>query len=741
MTSAVSLDYETFLSQKTLTTPDVGRIIPFDLLHPRLFPFQKDIVKWAVKRGRAAIWAAVGLGKTLMYGEWMRQVNEVTIIMIPLGIARQTVRKLREHLKIEARYVRSQNEIKPDECKFYITNYDIIEKFDPSTFKAVILDESSILKNYSGVIKRYILREYKHTPYKLALTATPAPNDLLELGNHAEFLNVMTSKQMISVFFIQEDRRKGDKFRLKRHAVKQFYQWLASWAVAMRRPSDLGYSDEGYQLPAIKVHLHTVDSNYTPPGMMPGFGVGSISATAAKKIRRETIAPRAEVVAKLLNASDEQWIVWCDLNQEAEDLHELVDGSINVHGSLSIDAKNSGIESFIDGETRVLITKPKIAGMGVDMQHCKNMLFMGMGFSWETYHQAVGRIARFGQLADEVQVHLVISEQERSVYEAVERKGREAEAMIDQLIEAMQDTMQANLQPQQTARPYVTGEAEEGRWKLLLGDCVRCMAELPDNSVDEVLFSPPFSDLFVFSNMVEDLSNCLTHEEFMAHMAFVAKELLRITKPGRICAFHIQDRKLTYVRDGMRGIFPLSDELIRAYVDAGWVFRSRITIDKDPELVAIRTWDADLTYGSLKRSGLHVAPVAPDYMLVFAKPGDPEVETDPVGRGDIDFNTWCRWARAIWYDVREVDVLDTSKGTDDERHIAPTQLEVARRAITLWSNPGEVIFSPFAGIASEGTVAVRLGRRFLGIELKQDYFNAACRNLRSADAYSGGTLL
>jgi DNA modification methylase/superfamily II DNA or RNA helicase len=739
-----NMEYDKFLASKKTFAQDVGKDIELGDIHPTLFPFQAAITKWAVKKGRAAIFADVGLGKTIMQLEWARQIGEVTLILAPLAVAQQTVNEARKHLNMDVRYVRSQTDVKPDECRVYITNYEMLEHFDSAAFGAVILDESSLLKNYSGATKRAIITAFKNTPYKLCCTATPAPNDLLEIGNHAEFLNVMTSKQMISVFFIQNDRRDGQDFRLKRHAVDRFYEWLSSWAVALKKPSDIGdYDDTGYNLPELNLEVHYINSDYTPKGMLPGFGVGAISATDAKKVRRATIDARAAFTAPHINASSDQWIVWTALNDEADTLANLIPDSINIHGSLPIESKVSGLMAFINQDVRVLNSKVSIAGMGVNMQQCANMLFFGVDYSWEGFYQAIGRIRRFGQLAKRINVVVVTTEQERPVYQAIVDKGIEAQAMTAELIARCKVHMQQNIQGvMDVNKDYSEKDISGKDWTMWLGDSCERMHAIPSNSVDLSIYSPPFADLFIFNHSARDLSNSLSHDEFMAHMQFIIAENLRITKPGRIIAVHIQDRKQTYVRDGKRGIFPLSDELIRAYVAAGATFRARITIDKDPELVAIRTKDSDLMYGSAERNALKVAPVPPDYLLVFAKEGEADTPTKPTEHNELDFATWCKWARAIWYDVDETNVLPTraAKGNDDERHIAPLQLGVIERAIKLWSNPGELVFSPFAGIGSEGWESLKNRRRFHGIELKKEYHDVACRNLRDAETKFGRTL-
>lgn len=752
MTGEISVtdkSYEVFLASKKLKVLDSGKT-PGEI-HTTLFPFQRDIVRWAVKKGRAAIFADVGLGKTLMQLEFARHIDEMTLILAPLAVVRQTVHEAQKHLAMEVRDVRSQADVKPAECKFYITNYEMLEHFDAGAFKTVILDESSILKNFSGVMKRRLITTFKDTPYKLACTATPAPNDLLEIGNHADFLGVMSSRLMTSIFFTHDSQSakssSGNKYRLKKHAVQRFYEWLASWAVALKKPSDLGYEDTGYDLPELCIEVHAVDSPYTPAGMLPGFSAGSISAVAAKKVRRSTIESRSVLAVSQITASTEQYLIWTGLNHEAEYLNKHIPGSFNLHGGLKPDEKVQAIQDFVAGNIRVLITKSSIAGMGVNMQNCRNMVFFGIDYSWEQFYQSIGRVYRFGQKADRVNVSVVISQQEMSVYNSIEKKGIEAKTMTGELIEASRAYVQENIQGQQHG-DWQYNELDiaspSGKWRLMLGDSCQRMQEIPDNSIGLSVYSPPFGGtIYIYSATERDLGNSKTNEEFLEHYRFIVREKLRITMPGRYTCVHIQDTKMYALNnDGNRGLYPLSDELTKLHIQEGWTFRSRITIDKNPQLVATRNHDNDLLFITGKRDGCDLAPMNTDYLLVFEKPGTNPIPVKPYDNGMTE-EEWILWARAVWYSIRETDVLnvDVARTNEDERHLCPLQLGLIERCIRMWSNPGETVFSPFAGIGSELYEALHWKRRGLGIELKPEYHRVAVRNLENAETEFGGKTL
>lgn len=739
--------YEDFLASKKTFAQDVGKGISADAIHPVLFDFQRDIVRWSVKKGRAAIFADVGLGKTPMQVAWALAVGETTLILAPLAVAQQTVALARDLMGVEVRYVRSQEQVKPDECKIYITNYEMMEHFDAAVFGAVVLDESSILKNFSGKMKKELIRKFAATRFKLCCTATPAPNDITELGNHAEFLGVMSNVQMLSIFFTYDSDELGaDAYRLKKHARVQFYQWLASWAVALKKPSDVGnYDDSGYMLPELRVHLHTVNANYTPEGMLPGFGYGKISAVDAKKVRRRTIDARAAFAVDLINPTPDQWVIWTGLNDEADTLAEQVVESVNVQGSMTMDAKVAGIQAFTGQTIRNLISKTSIAGMGINMQHCHKMLFFGIDYSWEQFYQAVGRILRFGQKADYVDVHIITSEEELSVWQVVELKGAEAKMMTQELIDASKAFMTANLAGQQAGEWNYTenvAESDIGKWRLMLGDSCERMKEIPDDSVDLSIYSPPFSDVFVYSSTERDLGNSKTLDEFFSHYEFIIQENLRITKPGRLAAVHVMDTRMMKQTEGTRGRKDFSGMVIEAYQKEGWIFWERITIDKNPQAQAIRMKDHGLLFKTLKKDSLELSGGHADYLLIFKKPGKNEVPVMPIDNGEMTAEDWILWAHPVWYGIRESNTLNVAvaRADDDEKHMCPLQLDLIERVVKLWSNPGELVFSPFAGIGSELYEAIKWRRRGLGIELKPEYFQTAIHNLNNAERLNGKTL-
>ena len=718
--------YQELLKSKRLTIAASGFDVDPALINSRLFGFQKAIVVWALRKGRSAVFASTGLGKTLIQVEIARLIGKRALIIAPLTVARQTVKIARDMLGVDVHYTRSSGDLSDG---INITNYEMIEHFDASKFDAVLLDESSILKSLDGKTRLTLSFMFATTPYRYCFTATPAPNDITEIGRHAEFLGVMSNAEMLAAFFINDMKQKDGTYRLKRHAVKKFYEWLASWAVAVVKPSDIGYDDTGYDLPPLTVDTVTVDADYTPEGMLPGFNVGGISAIEAKKVRHETLDARVAKVVELVSAPG-QWIVWTGLNDEADTLHRLLPDSVNVHGSMEPDAKIEALQAWQDGQVRVLITKTSIAGFGINMQNAHQMVFCGMDYSWEAYFQAVRRCWRFGQ-TESVTVKVVMSQQEMPIFDRVLEKETEATTMTRELVKHAADYVKRELVGDaRDDYQYKEAEAEGHHWRLLLGDSCERMAEIPDNSVDLSIQSPPFISLYTYSPTERDMGNSRNPEQFFAQYRLIIDELLRVTKPGRNCCVHVQQVAATKTNDGYIGIKDFRGDVIRAFIDAGWIHHGEVTIDKNPQVQAIRTKTKGLMFVQLHKDSIASRPAFGDYLLIFQKPGINAVPVKP----EVTNEEWIQWAHPVWYDISETKVLNVAvaRSEEDERHMCPLQLPLIERCVRLWSNRGEVVFSPFAGIGSELYEAVRLGRRGLGIELKEDYWRVAQRNLTEA---------
>lgn len=420
-------DYQEFLASKRLIAPDAGRDIPEARLNPHLFPFQKALARFALRKGRSACWASTGLGKTRICLAWAEHAAERVLLLCPLAVAQQTVRE-GERIGIPVTYARSQEQAAPHGIT--ATNYELVDRFSADFFDGVALDESSLLKSQDGRTKQKLIEKFRRTPAKLCLTATPAPNDREELANHAEFLGVMTRAEMLACFFRNTD---DEGWRLKRHAQAAFYRWLASWAVAMNHPRDLGFAQAGYDLPPLRILPQFIETDAQPADRL--FFESLKGVTERASVRRATVADRYAAVLEQMQAEPwEPWLCWYGLLEEGRALkREFGDEAVFVEGSLKPEEKERRLMAFVNGEARVLITHPKLAGFGLNLQHCARMMFVGLDDSFESYFQCIRRCWRFGQQRP-VNVHVVLAEPQRVIFENVQAKEREAGILSAELV-------------------------------------------------------------------------------------------------------------------------------------------------------------------------------------------------------------------------------------------------------------------------------------------------------------------
>lgn len=437
------MTYDDFLRSKRFEIPPAG-FEPYPITGPH-FEWQKDIDRWAVRKGKAALFEDCGLGKTLQQLEFGRQAHEHTnkpvLIVAPLAVAQQTKR---EGVKFgyQVNVCRSQADVVPG---INITNYEMLSHFDAGAFSGVVLDESSILKSYAGKIKRQIVDMFQATPYKLACTATPAPNDFMELGNHAEFLGIMSRSEMLSTFFVH-DGGSTQSWRLKGHAQDDFWRWIASWAVVLSNPVDLGYDGGAYNLPPLNVieHIVKADVKCDAYGQEMLFAPSVQTLNDRRAARRESLTERVKRCAEIANSTDKQVLVWCDLNDESRELTKAIKGAVEVTGSDTDDHKADAMMGFSSGDVRVLVSKPKIAGWGMNWQNCDTEIFCGLSDSFEAYYQAVRRCWRFGQ-KNPVDVHIVTSEAEGAVKANIERKQADALRMASEMVKYTKDILRADV--------------------------------------------------------------------------------------------------------------------------------------------------------------------------------------------------------------------------------------------------------------------------------------------------------
>ena len=722
------MDYESFVASKRRAEVATGH--KPGQLNEHLFDFQAAIVEWAVRRGRAAIFADTGLGKTLMQLSWADEVASQTggivLVLAPLAVSEQTIEQGRAFGIEVSRVVQGGTPTGPG---VWITNYERMDSIDFTELHGLVLDESSILKAHDGKTRQRIIEAAQGVPYRLSCTATPSPNDFDELGNQCEFLGVMTRTEMLATYFVNDTGDTGT-WRLKGWGASKFWEWMGTWAVVLRNPQDLGFNGARYELPPLNYHEHVVETEQLTGEL---FARPAMGLAERRKAQRDSVEARCRALADVVNAEPgEPWLIWCHLNDEAELITQLIPGAVNVQGSDSPESKSKNLLGFAHGEIRVLVSKPKIAGFGMNWQHCARMAFVGLDDSFEKFYQAVRRCYRFGQKR-EVQVHLFTAENEGQILANLKRKEVQHHEMSANMIEHMKEIMNHELTGQTNVVEAYQEDTYEGEgYTVHLGDCVKWARRMADNSIDYSVFSPPFADLFVYSNSDHDMGNCKNDEEFAAQFKFLVAELFRVLKPGRNVSFHCMNLPTTKMRQGFIGLRDFRGDLIKAFQDAGFIYHSEVCIWKDPVVAMQRTKALGLLHKTIRENSTMSRMGLPDYVVTMRKPGDCE---ERVTHGDdLPVLMWQKYASPIWTDINQGRTLNKLPARDenDEKHMCPLQLDVIERCIHLWTNKGDLVFSPFTGIGSEGYCAVKMGRRFVGTELKPQYWDLACLNIEDA---------
>lgn len=727
------MDYDQFVANKIRGEIATGH--QPGPLNENLFDFQHAIVSWAVRRGRAAIFADTGLGKTLMQLSWADEVASnkggAVLILAPLAVSEQTIEQGKT-FGIDVRRVPDNGFI--HDKGVWITNYERMDKIDFGQLDGVVLDESSILKSHDGKTRTKLIESCQTIAYRLSCTATPSPNDFMELGNQCEFLGVMSRTEMLATYFVNDTGDTGT-WRLKGWGASRFWEWMASWSVVLRNPSDLGFDGSRYILPEPVYHEHVVETEQA--GDL--FAKPAMTMTERRKAQRDSIEARCKSLADVVNADQsEPWLIWCHLNDEAETLASLIPGAVNVQGSDSPETKSSEMMNFTHGKTRVLISKPSICGFGMNWQHCARIGFVGLNDSFEQFYQAVRRCHRFGQKRP-VHVHIFTAENEGQILANIKRKEQQHHEMSAQMVDHMMVVMDTELKGITNVKEEYRENVYNGEgFTVHLSDCVKLARKLESESIDYSIFSPPFADLFVYSNMANDMGNCRDDGEFMAQFEYLVAEMFRIIKPGRNVSFHCMNLPTTKMRQGFIGLRDFRGDLIRLFQKHGFIYHSEVCIWKDPVVAMQRTKALGLLHKTIRENSSMTRMGLPDYVVTMRKPGD----ADPrVTHGDdLPVDLWQKYASPIWDDIDQGRTLNKLPARDDndEKHMCPLQLDVIERCIHLWTNQNDLVFSPFTGIGSEGYCAVRMGRRFVGSELKTVYWQLACQNIDDAKKEQAG---
>lgn len=719
------MNYQDFLNNKIKQYQETGFDIDESHLNKNLFDYQRFIVCKALKAGKYAIFAECGLGKTLMQLSWADEVRKKTnldvLILAPLAVSSQTIE---EGKKFGINLFKIEN--KQESPSIYITNYEQLDNIDCSLFAGVVLDESSILKSFDGKLRNKIIDGFAKTQFKLACTATPSPNDPMELGNHAEFLNIMSYTEMLAMYFVH-DGGETAKWRIKGHCHQLFWDFVSSWAVMISNPCDIGFDGSKHILPKLNLIESKITTDKKDNGLL--FNDSAISATDFNAELRRTQKQRLNEVAKIVNNSTENFIIWIKQNEEGEELRRLIPDAIEVKGSDKSEIKESRLLGFAKNEFRVLITKTKIAQFGMNFQNCHNQVFASLDFSFEGTYQAIRRSYRFGQ-KNEVNIYLITLDTMANVKQAIQTKEDNFRKMQQGMVIAL------NFNQQKKDKKLMTEFLKKTNDKFTIwnGDCVQVIKQIEDKSVDFSIFSPPFADLYCYSDSIEDMGNSKDYKEFMIAFGFLVNELARVVKNGRNVAVHCMDLPIQKGKEGFIGLRDFSGLILQAFNNAGFIYHSRVTIWKDPVIEMQRTKALGLLHKQVKKDSSMSRVGIPDYLMVFRNAGENET---PINC-KIDVDTWQKFASPVWMDINYSKTLNKNPAREDndEKHICPLQLDTIYRAITLWSNEGETVFTPFMGIGSEIYQAIKMGRKGMGVELKKAYFDVALKNIIDATSES-----
>lgn len=724
------MNYTEFLEAKQKHHILSGFSVDDSLLNKHLFDFQKFIVKRALLAGKYAIFADCGLGKTLMQLDWAHQVIAETekpvLILAPLAVSGQTIKEGNKFGIKVWKWQGNDNAINDEYHngipRIWITNYEQLENIDCSIFSGIVLDESSILKNFEGKIKTKVIDNFKNTPYKLACTATPSPNDPMELGNHAEFLDVMSRNEMLAMYFVH-DGGETAKWRIKGHATKVFYQWVGSWAIMLNKPADIGYQMNGFDLPKLNLIEEKIITSKRDNGLL--FNDTAVNATNFNQELRITKNERLNKVAEIVNNTDTNFIIWIKQNEEAELLRKLIPDAVEVKGSDTPEYKEKMLLGFANNDFRVLITKTKIAQFGLNYQNCYSQIFASLDFSFEGLYQAIRRSYRFGQ-NHEVNIYVITTDTMQNVIQSINNKQKQFEIMQKEMSDAVNVCLSGN---NLEVGNYDISEVKTNEYHIKRGDCVQLIKNVESESIGLTVFSPPFAELYTYSSHVEDMGNSKDYNEFLIQFGFLVKELYRVTKQGRNVCVHCMDLPVQKGKEGFIGLRDFTGMILRSFEEHGFIYHSRVTIWKDPVVEMQRTKALGLLHKQIKKDSTMSRVGLPDYVLIFRKDGD---RTDPVTNTDMPVDLWQKYASPVWMDINYSNTLQgfrNGRDEKDEKHICPLQLETIERLIILYSNKGDTVLTPFMGIGSEVYQAVNLERYGIGFELKESYYDLAKKNL------------
>lgn len=661
----MSAAYLEFLRAKARLAPAMGFETTDDEIHPLLKPHQRDIVRWCVKGGRRAIFAAFGLGKSLMQLEAVRLVLKHGggrgLIIAPLGV-RQEFRRDAKKIGIEVKFIRRIEDC-DGEGGIYLTNYETVRdgKLDPNLFTAVSLDEASVLRSYGSKTYQTFLTLFDQCRFRFVATATPSPNRYKELIHYAGFLGIMDTGQALTRFF-QRDSTKANNLTLYPHKEREFWIWLNSWAIFLQRPSDLGYSDDGYMLPPMDVRYHVVKTDLSSDevdrdGQKSLFRDAAIGLKDAAHEKRDTLDARIECLKAIVGADpDSHYLLWHDLEDERRAIETAIPDAVSIYGSQDLELREQRIIDFSEGAFKYLTAKPVLAGSGCNFQHhCHKAIFLGIGFKFNDFIQAVHRIQRFLQ-AHPVEIHIIYAETESEVLRTLQEKWTNHNEMVEKMADVIKAHGLNELSLSAALTRSIGVERAEVRgngWLAAHNDCVLETGAMEENSVDLIVTSVPFSNHYEYTPSYNDMGHTDNDEHFFEQMDFLSPNLLRILKPGRLACVHTKDRILfgNVTGKGMPTVNPFHAKCLFHYLKHGFAYMGMITVNTDVVRENNQTYRLGWTENS--KDGTKMGVGSPEYILLFRKlPSDTSraYADDPVVKSKTDY-TRARWqtdAHAFW---------------------------------------------------------------------------------------------
>lgn len=822
----MNADYRKFLEDKVCVAPRLGFDVDESEVNPLLKPHQRSIVRWMVAGGRRACFAAFGLGKTMMQLEAVRltltRCGGRGLIVIPLGVKQEFTRDA-AMLGISVRFIRRIEEC--DDEGIYLTNYETVRdgKLDPKHFKVASLDEASALRGFGGTKTFRVFMamfagddraagvRHEGVPYRYLATATPSPNEYIELLAYAAYLDVMDVGQAKTRFF-KRDSTKADCLTIHPHKEAEFWLWVASWALFVTKPSDVdpAFSNVGYDLPKLDVRWHEIPSDhrnagYEKDGQARMFRAEAIGVQNAAKEKRDSLQARIAKLTEIVSeAPDDHFLLWHDLEDERRAIKAAIPDAVEVYGSQDLDERERRIVAFSNGESKILAGKPSMLGSGCNFQRfCHRAVFLGIGFKFNDLIQAIHRIHRFLQ-HEPVRIDLIYTEAEREVRRTLERKWEQHEELVRNMTEIIRQYGLADaalahnlLRSIGVQRAEVIGKT----YRLINNDSVEEVRAMPDNSVGLIVTSIPFSHQYEYTPSYNDFGHTDDNEHFWAQMDFLTPQLLRVLQPGRIAAIHVKDR---ITPGGINGfgfqtVQPFSDECVAHFIKHGWAFLARKTVVTD--VVRENNQTYRLGWSEQCKDGSRMGAGMPEYVLLFRKPPTdrsngyadvPVVKSKAEytrARWQLDAHGFTRssgnrhlqpaelegldqqqifrmfreysmgtiydfehhvrigeavdatgwlpstfmllqpqsWHPDVWTDITRMLTLNSSQHAKGrEMHLCPLQFDIVDRMIVQCSNPGDVVFDPFAGLGTVPVRAIKHGRYGLGCELNGRYFLDSC---------------